>query len=172
MLAGFAGFDTDVRKLFSDVDGEFVFTLFGAMGAEDATKLPFLGAEGALQVTFAAVAFGAKHPEERKRIAARATTDGHGEIGRKHGADDEFGVRLKKGAAEEFVEWFGGVSGEFAVLREGFEQAGFPGRKEHIGPGVLTLIVEQAGLCGERAGSFGLEECKKFFKGFDERWQV
>ena len=75
VAAGVAGFYADVGELFGDVDGELGFGFFAAGGAEDAAEFPFVEAEGAEQVAFAAVAFDA----EDCRVMAAESQMGHTE---------------------------------------------------------------------------------------------
>lgn len=106
--AGVAGFDADVGKLLGDVDGELGFGLFAAIGAEDAAKFPFLGAEGAEQETLAAVALAAKDAEQGSATAERAERGGDEQGGHGDLFGEEFGVRLEEGAGDELGERVGG----------------------------------------------------------------
>jgi hypothetical protein len=75
--AGLATFHANMGKQFRNIDRQFVFALFAALGAKDSPKLPFLRAERALQVPLCAVSLLAKNSEQRKGIAARAAASGH-----------------------------------------------------------------------------------------------
>ena len=44
-LAGFAGFDANMRKLLGHVDGQLLFVLFAASHTIDSAEVPFLKAE-------------------------------------------------------------------------------------------------------------------------------
>ena len=59
-LARIAGFNANMRRIFGDIDWQFVFGFFAAGGAKDPAKFPFLRTEGAEQESFAAVSFGAQ----------------------------------------------------------------------------------------------------------------
>ena len=134
-LAGFAGFHANVGKLLGYIDGEFLFVVFAAGGAENAAKLPLLKTKRTSEKAFAAVGFGAEHSEQRQRATARTDPRVGGELRRGHAHGEKFGIGLEKRAKDEFGERFGLVV-IFSVVGDTFRLAT---RTPEIGEGSFPL---------------------------------
>lgn len=78
VIAGFADFETDIRKLLGRVNAELLFAILPAVRAKDAQKAPFLRAERALKKFFSTIAFWPKNTKQGQGITTRAETNGHG----------------------------------------------------------------------------------------------
>src|ERR1700693_1823319 len=104
MFTGIARFDPHVGKLLGDKYRQLVFAFLSTKCAKDPPELPLLRAKRTLQKSFAAIAFGPQKAKQRKGIAPRAAAYQHRQSWRKHRAHHEFRIRLKKSAAQKFLQ--------------------------------------------------------------------
>src|SRR5208282_4244024 len=105
----------DVRKLFGHVDGQLIFMVFAASGAEQPPKLPLLRTPRTEQKPLTSVALWAQDAGNRQRIAARAAADRHCQRRGQHAAGEMLRIRLQESAKEKMVQHRGGIAGVFFV---------------------------------------------------------
>jgi hypothetical protein len=169
--AGIAGFDAHVRKLFGDIDRELAFGFFATGGAENAAKIPFVETKGANQPALAAVAFWAKHAEQRDRVAKRADALCRFERGWRPMNGQELGVGLQENLKSELGE---GVRGLRCVssgrVLEG--SAGAPIGGEERDPGRGSLQGKLARGFDDRRRAYALQKGKKIGEVVQEDGEI